>query len=405
MVRTRLKTVENPRQYRPRPVRAHRTRGMRMGTYAGAPIIFTSSWLILGVLLIALFAPIARRNWPELGAWSYGIAAIVVVFLGLSTLVHEMAHAIVAHRSGLRITAINVTFWGGATHLGTPSPTPRVRALISLAGPVSNLILALISYFLWQIPEPNSVPWALLAVLTFVNLFVGLLNLFPALPLDGGGIVEAIIWAIKKDQHVASRITGRISQVLGAALALSPFGWMALTGRRLDFVLIIWAIILGAAMWATGSSLQKQKAPHPVSSEIFLPVATVSASQMVAQLPPRLAALDKPSLPASDDQLLVVLQKVDGTLTGWVDPAGVAQVPASLAATTPASAVSQALPAEAIVRGWPQTSQEWVNIIGALTQQIAGFVIVDDESAQVPGQPRAAVNIERLVGELTSGQR
>ncbi|HLS04507.1 MAG TPA: site-2 protease family protein, partial [Actinomycetales bacterium] len=370
---------------------------MRLGTYAGAPIIFTSSWLILGVLLIALFAPIARRNWPDLGPWSYGIAAIVVVFLGFSTLVHEMAHAIVAHRSRLRITAINVTFWGGATHLGTPSPTPRIRALISLAGPVSNLVLALISYGLWQVPERNSIPWALLAVLTFVNLFVGLLNLFPALPLDGGGIVEAIIWAIKKDQYVASRITGRISQILGALLALSPFVWMATTGQRIDFVLIVWAIILGATMWATGASLQNQRAPRPVGAEIFLPVAIIARHQTVDQLPTEIAALDDPAAPAPGDQHLIVIQEADGTVTGWVDPKGVAQVPMSLAATTPVTAVSRALPGDAILRGWPKTGQEWVSVIGGLTHEIAGFVILDDETAAHPGRPRAAVNMQRLV--------
>jgi len=378
---------------------------MRLGTYAGAPIIFTSSWLILGVLLIALFAPIARRNWPDLGPWSYGIAAIVVVFLGFSTLVHEMAHAIVAHRSRLRITAINVTFWGGATHLGTPSPTPRIRALISLAGPVSNLVLALISYGLWQVPERNSIPWALLAVLTFVNLFVGLLNLFPALPLDGGGIVEAIIWAIKKDQYVASRITGRISQILGALLALSPFVWMATTGQRIDFVLIVWAIILGATMWATGASLQNQRAPRPVGAEIFLPVAIIARHQTVDQLPTEIAALDDPAAPAPGDQHLIVIQEADGTVTGWVDPKGVAQVPMSLAATTPVTAVSRALPGDAILRGWPKTGQEWVSVIGGLTHEIAGFVILDDETAAHPGRPRAAVNMQRLVVELTSDQR
>src|SRR5690625_6892999 len=116
-MRTSVGTVEKRRQYRARSGRESTARGARVGSYAGAPIVFTSSWLVLGMLLIVLFAPIARRNWPVLGAWSYVMSALGVALLGLSTLLHVMAHAIVAIRAALRINVINVTYLRGATHL------------------------------------------------------------------------------------------------------------------------------------------------------------------------------------------------------------------------------------------------------------------------------------------------
>src|SRR5690625_2763269 len=350
-MRTSVGTVEKRRQYRARSGRESTARGARVGSYAGAPIVFTSSWLVLGILLIVLFAPIARRNWPDLGAWSYVVSALVVAILGLSTLVHEMAHAIVANRTGLRINAINVTFWGGATHLATASPTPATRALISGSGPLSNLLLAAISYVLWQLPTQGSIWWALLAVLTFVNLFVGVLNLFPALPLDGGGLVEAAVWAVKKDHYVAGRITARISQVLGVTLALSPFVWMAATRVRIDMVLIIWCVILGAAMFSTGSAIRQRPPTKPVSREIFLPARAIASHAMLSELPERIASLARVELPAYPDQAVIVLREPNGQISGWVDPQASAEVTRSLTATTAVKSASQSLRPEAVVTG------------------------------------------------------
>lgn len=397
--------VDKPRQYRARTVRETRAKGLRVGSYAGAPIVFTSSWIILGVLLIVMFAPIARRNWPEIGAWSYGISGLVVAILGLSTLVHEMAHAITAHKSGLKITAINVTFWGGATHLATTSPTPLKRALISGAGPLSNLALAGFSAILWQFAQEWSIWWALLAVLTFVNLFVGVLNLFPALPLDGGGLVEAAVWAVKKDHYVAGRITARISQVLGVTLALSPFVWMAATRVRIDMVLIIWCVILGAAMFSTGSAIRQRPPTKPVSREIFLPARAIASHAMLSELPERIASLARVELPAYPDQAVIVLREPNGQISGWVDPQASAQVPRSLAATTPVKSVSQSLPPEAVVTGINADSDHWISVIGALDPSIPGMIIVDDGSVGMPGEVLGAVNMERLVTELVASDR
>lgn len=352
-----------------------------------------------------LFAPIARRNWPDLGAWSYAVAGLLVAILGLSTLVHEMAHAVVAHRSGLRITAINVTFWGGATHLASSSPTPRTRALISGAGPVSNLVLAAISYLLWQIPEEWSILWALLAVLTFVNLFVGLLNLFPALPLDGGGLVEALIWAITKDQYTANRLTGRISQIMGVALAVAPFLWMAVAGEMLDYLILIWCVILGATMWSTGAAVRQRPRPSAVPQEIFMPAIGLSADQPVASLPPHLGSLRTTAGPARPDAVIGVLQATDGTVTGWVDPQVASQVPSNLAVSTPLSAVSQSLPAQAIINGGQGNSEYWLSIIRQLPYEVPGLVIVDHAGPGVPVRVRAAVSMERLVAALVASQR
>lgn len=397
--------MDKPRQYRSRPVRKNRANGMSIGTYAGAPIVFTSSWIFLGVLLIVMFAPLARRTWPDLGSWSYAVAALVVVILGFSTLIHEMAHAVVAHRSGLRITAINVTFWGGATHLASTSPTPLTRALLSGAGPVSNLILAGFSYLLWQLPAQGSILWALLAVTTFVNLFVGVLNLFPALPLDGGGLVEALIWAIKKDQYEATRLTARVSQIMGIALAVSPFIWMAATRERVDYVLLIWSVILGAAMWSTGHAVRQRPRTHQITGDIFLPAMAIGSHHMLSDLPERIASLAKPELPAYPDQAVVVVRAANGEVTGWVDPQAVSEVPRSLAATTPVSSVSQSLPPEAIVSGFTADSDHWIAILQRLPHGVAGLIVVDDGSTDLPGEVKAAVNTERLVAQLVGSDR
>src|SRR5690625_7092025 len=83
---------------------------------------------------------------------------------------------------------------------------------------------------------------------------------------------------------------------------------MAAMKQTLDYVLILWAVILGAAMWSTGAAVRQRRRPTAVAPEIFLPAIGLSGDTTVADLPARLASLAKPELPAYADQVVVVVQ-------------------------------------------------------------------------------------------------
>src|SRR5690625_3997280 len=189
-------------------------------------------------------------------------------------------------------------------------------------------------------------------------------------------------------------------------------------------------------MWSTGAAVRQRPRPSAVPQDIFMPAIGFSADQPVANLPPHLGSLRTagassttdassttgaasgaasgrggladgtyPAGPARTTAVSGVLQAADGTVTGWVDPQVANQVPANLVASTPLSAVSQSLPAQAIITGGQGNSEYWLSIIRQLPYEVPGLVIVDQAGPGVPVRVRAAVSMERLVAALVANQR
>ncbi len=156
-------------------------------------------------------------------AWFFG--GLVAAGFFVSSMVHDLAHAVVARRRGLDVKAIAVTFFGGSTPLDPSAPDARDDLAIAVSGPLASLVIAAAlfgSTLLLIGPAGNvSAPAGVLAVLVFLNLVLGLVNLVPAYPLDGGRIVRALAWARTGSERrgwQASSLSGKLAGLVTIAI-------------------------------------------------------------------------------------------------------------------------------------------------------------------------------------------
>ena len=167
----------------------------RIVTIAGFPIEVNLTFLILLGLVFLVQGGLV------------GILLTLLVFA--SILVHELGHAVVARRLGVRIAGIELQFFGGVAKMVTPPRSARDEIIIAVAGPAVSLGIALVAIFVdvW-------VRFPLLSYLGYTNLVLGVFNLLPALPLDGGrvfrawraqriGVLAATNQAVKLSKYIA----------------------------------------------------------------------------------------------------------------------------------------------------------------------------------------------------------
>ena len=138
--------------------------------------------------------------------WFGGLA--VTLALLASVVVHELAHALVGRRYGVRTRRVTLWLFGGAAERAGTPPSPRAEALIAAAGPGTSAALGLACWLLALLVDPvlPSVPLVSLLWLGTANLVFAGIALLPGAPLDGGGLVRALVWARTNDrQHAGQR--------------------------------------------------------------------------------------------------------------------------------------------------------------------------------------------------------
>ncbi|MER7407882.1 site-2 protease family protein [Streptomyces sp. NPDC000070] len=201
---------------------------LRIGHMLGVPLHV--HWTV--PLLVFLFgyslASGTLPAWiPGQSATAYAVAGLIgALLLLLSLLAHESAHAVTARHKGIPVR--NVTLWalGGMTEMDKP-PAPGAAFLVALSGPLTSLVVGgaalgagagLDAGLEWKLPA------AVLVWLGWANLLVGVFNLLPAAPLDGGRVVQAVMWWRTGDRERADQAAGRSGQVLGVLLIV--LGWI-----------------------------------------------------------------------------------------------------------------------------------------------------------------------------------
>jgi len=186
------------------------------------------------VFVIALVAALATVQIAQLDptvqpAVQWLLGGIVAFGFFLSALAHDMGHAVLARRRGVEVKSIVISFFGGATPLDPASPNPGDELAIAVSGPALSIglgaVMALGATLLGALDGPALVASQVLVVLAILNLILGLVNLVPAYPLDGGRIVRAFAWrrtGVEREGWRASAAAGRTVSVLviigGAAL-------------------------------------------------------------------------------------------------------------------------------------------------------------------------------------------
>ncbi|MCC7360662.1 MAG: site-2 protease family protein [Anaerolineales bacterium] len=238
--------------------------GFGLGRVFGIEIRVDWSWLfILGLVTWNLAAGVFPSLHPEWGTalnWVVGLAAAVVLFA--SVLAHELAHSLVAIARGLPVRRITLFMFGGVSNIEREPPSPSSEFLIAIVGPITSIALGIIFSLLGgglglragqALNNPQQLLAGLGPVATLllwlgpVNIVLGVFNLIPGFPLDGGRVLRSILWAATSNLRRATRwaswvgqgiawlfIGGGIAMMFGVQLPF--FGTGFLSGLWLAFI-------------------------------------------------------------------------------------------------------------------------------------------------------------------------
>lgn len=188
----------------------------RIGRVLGVDLLIKPSLLVMGVVLVLLFAP----RWEDRSETSpYVLATVFVVGLYISVLVHEIAHLVAARAYGMQVDSVTLHLLGGETLIAGESRTPGQELVTSIVGPLASLGIALAAFAI-----SDSMPFGTTAdiiwSIAFVNLLVAGFNMLPGLPLDGGRVFRAIIWKVTGREQTGVRIAAWIGRFTAVALVV-----------------------------------------------------------------------------------------------------------------------------------------------------------------------------------------
>src|SRR5262249_24185203 len=149
------------------------------------------------------------------------VAAVFVVLLYLSVLVHELSHSVVARSYGLPVRRILLYPLGGVSEIDREPQTPLREFCVSAAGPALSLLLGAAGWALTKV-FTEGVSGSLVHQLMWANIIVGLFNLLPGLPLDGGRMLRAVIWKLTRRPAAATIAAAWVGRALAIALLVIP---------------------------------------------------------------------------------------------------------------------------------------------------------------------------------------
>lgn len=236
-------------------------KSLRLGRILGIPIEINITWLVIFLLLTVLLAnrfDSLPLRWPVYQQWIVAIVTVGLFFL--SVLAHELSHSLVALSRGIPVTGITLFIFGGVSHLASEPRRPSEEFLISVVGPLTSLALAVIAgailvwvspgNWLWPTRYASSVEMVAF-LLAWGNLTVGIFNMIPGFPLDGGRVLRAIVWAGSGSHLKATRVAARCGQGVGLLMMVGGVLYIVLWDNWIDG---IWAAVIGFFLLSVATS-------------------------------------------------------------------------------------------------------------------------------------------------------
>ncbi|WP_343574784.1 site-2 protease family protein [Mycobacterium sp.] len=266
-------------------------RGIPIGRIAGFPVkldwgVLVILWLFTWSLASTL--PTTAAGFSTRTYWVAGACGAAVLLASL--LAHELAHAIVARRSGVKVLDVTLWLFGGVTRLGGQATTPGTALRIAIAGPATSLLLAALfaaTAMEFRILGTGPVVVAVAWWLAGINALLGLVNLLPGAPLDGGQVLRAWLWRRHGDPDRAALGAARAGRVLaytlialglleflaGAMVAgiwLAFIGWFIFTAAHTDEVQVMTRDALAGVRVADAMTANPHSAPAWVTVQDFI---------------------------------------------------------------------------------------------------------------------------------------
>ncbi len=231
----------------------------RIGKIAGIDIDIHVSWIIILVLLTVSLAtgwfPPLYPGWSITTYWLIAFLSSLLLFV--SVLLHELAHSLVARRRGLPVKSITLFIFGGVSNIEREPTSPGIEFQMAFVGPLTSLVIGVVC-FLLQVPlrGSNSALAGILFYLAVANILLGLFNLIPGFPLDGGRVLRSIVWKLTGNLRQATRVASLTGQVIAYLFILLGI-WLFFAGDILNgiwFGFIGW-FLLNAAQSANAQGM------------------------------------------------------------------------------------------------------------------------------------------------------
>jgi Zn-dependent protease len=237
---------------RPAPERAPGT--LRIGQIGGVDVLVRSSWLLVAVVISVMLAPAVDQVEPGLGGWKYVAGLAFAVLLYLSVLLHEASHALMAQRFGLPVTSITLHFLGGVTEIDGEPDTPGREFAVSVVGPLTSLAFGVAVLPLAALAPDSSLLDLAAKGLAGANLVVGVLNLVPGLPLDGGRVLRAAVWKVTGNPHQGTIVAGWGGRVAAVLVLAYPFARQFVLGSEPTLTDYVFSFVIASFLWSGASA-------------------------------------------------------------------------------------------------------------------------------------------------------
>jgi Zn-dependent protease len=318
----------------------------RIITIRGIEIRAHWSWSLIFVALTWSLAESGffgiYSDWPTAARWALGVVTVFLFFL--SVIAHELAHSLMAQRYGMQVPSITLFAFGGVSSIATEMQTAGQEFRVAVVGPLTSWAVALVCGGLWLvIPESpaRTIAW----YIGYTNAVLGLFNLLPGFPLDGGRVLRSAIWGRTKDLAKATRIAANGGRVV--AYGLMILGVFVLWQRDSTG---LWYILIGLFLQSAANSSYRELMAEillrdvPARLLMVAPPAPVEANM-------RLIDIVDSRVASSLDRVFLVSRK--GVIAGLLTVTDIVRVPRDEWMTKLAGEVM--VPAERVVTITPDT--------------------------------------------------
>jgi Zn-dependent protease/CBS domain-containing protein len=259
-----------------------------LGRIFGIPIGLDYSWFLIFALmtwtLAVSYFPAEFSNWPTAQYWVVG--AVTAVMLFVSVLLHELGHSVIAIRYKVPVRNITLFVFGGVSQITKEPPSAGAEFLIAIAGPIVSFALAGLFTLAQQAFGSIAPLFAVVKYLAYINGVLGLFNLIPGFPLDGGRVFRAIVWGATHNLRRSTIIAANVGRFIAFGFILVGV-WQLLIG---NFGGGIWIAFIGWFLESAASSqihqqmVEKLLDGHKVSEAMVRNYTTIPADETLQSL-------------------------------------------------------------------------------------------------------------------------
>jgi Zn-dependent protease len=233
-----------------------------VATIAAIPVRLHWSWLIIFGLLIVALRPIyavALCGGVQLCGPDIGFAAGLAALIGVSVLLHEVGHALTARWHAVPVRSITLFAFGGVAEVEQEAADPIADFAIAVAGPAVSLLIAFVAGGIWWLSTLSEDPLPAFAIvaahLAAANAMLGIFNLLPGYPMDGGRVLRATLWFLNDQMLPATRQAAAVGRACGVLIGLGGLSVGLLAREPLA---ALWAVAVGIFLFRIANTSYRQ---------------------------------------------------------------------------------------------------------------------------------------------------